>query len=110
LGSRSRVAIFCALIVAWISSGCEADRGYVSVKTSYAIRPGDTYWLGEQQLSPAPGGEIDAVLGAEVGPRDIYIRRGYSKIEICSVTVSKDRIVTVTIDRGPSGGLCNVIV
>ena len=110
MATRPRIAIGCVLAFAGLSSGCEADRGYIEVKTSYAIRPGDTYWVGEQQLAAAASGQIDEVLGAEVGAREIYIRRGYAKIEICSVTVAKNRIVTVTIDRGPSGGLCNVIV
>lgn len=107
---RASVAIGWALAVAGLAAGCEADRGYVEVKTSYAIRPGDVYWVGEQQLAPSPGGQIDEVRGAEVGPLDIYIRRGDAKITICGVTVSKNRIVTVTIDRGPSGGVCNVVV
>ena len=107
---RPRIAIGCVLAVSGFSAGCEPDRGYVEVKTSYAIRPGDIYWIGDQQLAPAPGGQIDEVLGADVGPLEIFIRRGYVKIALCGVTVSKDRIVTVTIDRGPSGGLCNVVV
>jgi hypothetical protein len=100
----------CAVAVAGLSAACEADHGYVEVKTSYAIRSGDTYWVGDQQLRPDPGGQIDAVYGAEVGRLEIYIRRGYAKIAICDVTIAKNRIVTVTIDRGPSGGVCNVVV
>ena len=110
MAAHRRFAIGCALAVAALSVGCDEDRGYVEVKTSYAIRPGDTYWVGNQQLAPAPSGQIDQVLGAQVGPLEIFIRRGFSKISICGVTVAKDRIVTVTIDRGPSGGLCNVVV
>ena len=110
MGARSPAVILCVLAMAGLSTGCDADRGYVEVKTSYAIRPGDTYWVGEQQLAAAASGQIDEVLGAEVGAREIYIRRGYSKIAVCGVTVAKNRIVTVTIERGPSGGLCNVVV
>jgi len=95
--------------VAALGAGCEEDQGYVEVRTSYAIRPGDIYWIGERQLSPAPSGQIDEVLGAPVGSLDIYILRGAAKITVCGVTVSKNRIVTVTIDRGPTGGVCNVV-
>lgn len=97
------------LAVAGLGAACEADSGYVEVKTNYSIRPGDTYWVDEQQLAPAPGGQIDQVLGAEVGPVEIYIRRGNARISICGATVGKNRIVTVTIDRGPSGGVCNIV-
>jgi hypothetical protein len=105
-----RAAIAWALAVAGLAAGCDDDRGYVEIKTNYAIRPGDSYWIGERQVSPTPGGEIDEVLGVEVGTFDIYVRRGGSKIPLCGVTVTKNRIATVTIDRGPSGGVCNVVV
>jgi hypothetical protein len=110
LGARFRFGVPCALAFAGLAAACEAEHGYVEVKTSYVIRPGDVYWIGEQQLKPDAAGQIDEVYGAEVGRLEIYIRRGYVKIAICDVTVAKDRIVTVTIDRGPSGGLCNIVV
>jgi len=106
---RARIAIGFVLAVAGFVAGCEDDRGYVEVKTNYVIRPGDVYWVGELQVAPAPSGQIDAVIGAPVGSLDIYIRRGAAKITVCDVTVAKNRIVTVTIDRGATGGICNVV-
>jgi hypothetical protein len=87
---------------------CEADSGYLEVKTNYQIRSGDIYMGGDIPIPSRADGEIDTVVRAPVGAIAIYVRRGATTLDLCKVDIKKNRIVSVVISRGQSGNPCDI--
>jgi hypothetical protein len=106
LRPRSRFWLVAAAALG--CGACEADSGYLEVKTNYQIRSGDIYMGGDIQLPSGADGQIDTVIKTPVGARDIYVRRGSATIGLCKVDIKKNRIVTVVISRGQSGNPCEI--
>jgi hypothetical protein len=104
---RGATRVMLGVSLALLCGACDSDYGYLEIRTNYQIRPGDIYMSGETKLEANADGQLDTLIRAAVGKNDIYVRRGASKIALCSVAIRKNRIVSVTINRGQSSA-CEV--
>ena len=91
--------VFCVSICL-VGAGCKRDNhdyGHIEIKSDFRVRGTDAFLYNNTLISADQTGGLNYVATEPVGTGDIVLLRNGQKFRLCSVSVKRDRIVTVSL-------------
>ncbi len=99
----------CFILALWGCFFCDTDIGYLEVSSTYEIRRDDAYTAGDTGIA-SRAGKIDAMISMPVGTAPLALKRGGATFPLCTVTIKKNRVVSVTLSMSNTNAIaCKVV-